>query len=193
MKLGILFKLAIIGGCFSNIFCEISYDYYWRDYTGDIPGDAVEGGRDVNNRKTYIGQVFVKNYGIIPVTIYPGKTSVAANIDGIHHISSYVKILCSSCKENFKWLPADAKTLHVKMINKHLVKGGVEWEGKVTNIGRILYQSELLVAKVCGYAVGDAKLFFPAGNQEKTAETYEVLVYDGPDLFSIEPRIQNFS
>ncbi|XP_018562462.1 uncharacterized protein LOC108904402 [Anoplophora glabripennis] len=185
MELNNFFKLAIIFGCISNMFCDINYDYYWRDYTGDIPGDAVEGGRDVNNRKTYIGQVFVKNHGIIPVTIYPGIKSVTANINGIHRLSSYIKILCSSSKENFKWFPADANRLHVQTINKHLVRGGVEY-GLVSNIGRIKYQGELLVAKVCGFNVGNAKLFFPAGNEEKHAESYEVLIYDGPDLNSVK-------
>lgn len=75
-----------------GISIELLLDYYWRDYTGDIPEDAVEGGRDLNHRTTYIGQVYVKNFGIIPVTIYPGTTSVTANIQGLHHLSSYVKV-----------------------------------------------------------------------------------------------------
>lgn len=67
-------------------------DYYWRDYTGEIPSDAVKGGRDVNNVTTYIGHVFVKNLGIIPVSIYPGQQSVIANINGLHHLSNYISV-----------------------------------------------------------------------------------------------------
>ncbi|XP_018562442.1 uncharacterized protein LOC108904397 [Anoplophora glabripennis] len=160
-----------------NLSSSLSYDYYWRDYTGEIPGDAIEGGRDVNNKVTYIGQVFVKNHGLIPVTIYPGKTSVAAAIHGVHNFNNHIKILCSSSKQNFKWVPADAKTLHAKMIKKHLVRGGVEHD-LISNIGRISYQGEVIVSKVCGYKVGDAKLYFPAGNKETNVESYEVLMYD---------------
>ncbi|XP_018570728.1 uncharacterized protein LOC108910568 [Anoplophora glabripennis] len=173
----ICFNVLIIFGYFSCIVCDMNYDYYWRDYTGEIPSDAVEGGYDINRKTTYIGQVYVKHYGIIPVTIYPGKTSVTANIWGLHHLDSYIKILCSPYKDNFKWVPANARTLHVQMINKHLVRGGVEY-GLLTNIGRISYQGELLVAKVCSFSVGNAKLFYPAGNREKSTDSYEVLIYD---------------
>lgn len=87
------------------------------------------------------------------------------------------QILCSSSKEKLKWVEANAKDLHVQMINRHAVRGGVEY-GLVTNIGRISYQGELLVAKVCGFNVGNSNLFFPAGNEEKRAASYEVLIYD---------------
>lgn len=63
------------------------------------------------------------------------------------------------------------------MTNKHMVRGGVEY-GLVTSIGRILYQGQLLVAKVCGFNVGNAKLYYPAQNVEKSTEAYEVLVYE---------------
>ncbi|KAJ8920601.1 hypothetical protein NQ315_004740 [Exocentrus adspersus] len=160
-----------------GVVSKFSYDYYWRDYTGNIPYDAVDGGWDVNNETTYIGQVFVKDHGIIPVTIYPGITEVTANIKGLHTLHSYIKILCSSSKQNFEWYSATSKDLHLQMINKHLVRGGVEYD-LITNIGRILYQGEVKVAKVCGFAVGNAKLYFPAETEEKGADSYEVLVYN---------------
>lgn len=52
----------------------------------------MEGGRDINNRVTYIGQVLVKHHGIIPVTIYPGTTAVTASIKGIHRLDKHVKV-----------------------------------------------------------------------------------------------------
>lgn len=75
------------------------------------------------------------------------------------------------------------------MAAQHLVPGGVEWNGLVTNIGRILYQGELLVAKVCGFNVGNAKLYYRSGNEEKDTDNYEVLIFDSPDPGSIiQPR-----
>lgn len=76
-----------------------------------------------------------------------------------------------------KWIPTDAKKFHIQAINKHVVPGGVDSDD-VTYIGRIFYQGELLVAKVCGYDTGDAKFWFPAGNEEKNVDSYEVLIYD---------------
>ncbi|KAJ8961144.1 hypothetical protein NQ318_008824 [Aromia moschata] len=152
-------------------------DYYWRDYTGDIPQDAVEGGSDINKRTTYIGQVYVKNGGIIPVTIYPGQKFVMANIFTLHKTQDYIKILCSSSKDNFKWVSANAKDIHLRFIGKHLVRGGVEY-GLVSNIGRVLYQNEIVVGKVCGFSVGNANMYFPYKNEEKSSSLYEVLVYE---------------
>jgi hypothetical protein len=51
-------------------------DYYWRDYTGEIPHDAILGGYDVNKKPTYIGQAFLADVGIIPGTIYPGQVGI---------------------------------------------------------------------------------------------------------------------
>ncbi|KAJ8961143.1 hypothetical protein NQ318_008823 [Aromia moschata] len=156
--------------------CEL-YDYYWREYTGAIPVDAVSGGYDVNGRTTYIGQAYIKQWGIFPVTIYPGKKSVLAPIRGICEIDNHIKVMCSSTTQNFKWIPANAADLHVKCINLHLVRGGVENES-VLNIGRVVYQNEIVVGKVCGFRVGKALMYFPDANKKKElhTESYEVLI-----------------
>ncbi|KAJ8928578.1 hypothetical protein NQ314_018864 [Rhamnusium bicolor] len=59
------------------------YNYYWREYAGEIPFDAVTGGTDVDNKTTYISQVNLNEYGIIPVTIYPGEKICNSKYDGI--------------------------------------------------------------------------------------------------------------
>ncbi|XP_018575569.1 uncharacterized protein LOC108914277 [Anoplophora glabripennis] len=155
----------------------ITYDYYWRNYTGIIPRDAIEGGRDVNNMTTYIGQVSVKNQGVIPATIYPGNTTVVAVAHGVHRVSSYIKILCSATKQNIKWMHVDSRNFQVLTTNRHLVQGGVE-NDIVTYIGRIRYQGETVVTKVREHGIGNVKLYYPAGNQEKSTDSFEVLIYD---------------
>ncbi|XP_018570726.1 uncharacterized protein LOC108910566 [Anoplophora glabripennis] len=162
---------------FAHVSSGLHYDYYWRDYTGDIPRDAVPGGRDVNHRPTYIGHVYVHKYGICTVTIYPGITTVVPSVTG-YYIFDHIKILCSPFKEKFRWVATDAEKLHVQLIGKHLVRGGVDYNGKTTNIGRILHKGEIIVAKVCGSVIGNAKLYYCDNNSEKSVNSYEVLIYD---------------
>ncbi|KAJ3659097.1 hypothetical protein Zmor_010804 [Zophobas morio] len=155
-------------------------DYYWREYTGQIPEDAVEGGKDLRGNPTYIGQAFVLHHGILIGTIYPGQKTLTTSKEGIHVTSVGNKILCSHHKHNFEWVPGQASTLHITTINKHLVPGGIEW-GKVLNIGRIKYQGELIVGKVCSGTIGRAKLYFPYKNEEIDVSSYEILTYKEND------------
>lgn len=85
--------------------------------------------------------------------------------------------MCSGHKENFAWISANAATLHLTTINKHLVSGGTEW-GKVLNIGRIKYQGELIIGKVCSGTIGNAKLYFPYKGEEIESTSYEILIYE---------------
>ncbi|EFA02201.1 hypothetical protein TcasGA2_TC007858 [Tribolium castaneum] len=152
-------------------------DYYWRDYHGKIPADAIVGGRDSRGYPTYIGQAFVRCHGILIGQIYPGQKTITTSKEGIHVTDVYNRILCSGHKENFSWVPGNAATLHLTTINKHLVSGGTEW-GKVLNIGRVKYQGELIVGKVCSGTIGKAKLYFPYKGEEIESDTYEVLAYE---------------
>jgi hypothetical protein len=152
-------------------------DYYWRDYYGKIPDDAVEGGKDIRGNPTYIGQAFVLHHGILIGQIYPGQISLTTSKEGIHVTNVYNKILCSPKQDNFVWVPGNSATLHLTTINKHLVPGGMEW-GKVLNIGRVKYQGELIIGKVCSGTIGKAKLYFPYKGAEITVSSYEILTYE---------------
>ncbi|KAJ3617377.1 hypothetical protein MTP99_007105 [Tenebrio molitor] len=162
-------------------------DYYWRDYTGEIPDDAVPGGYDRNLEPTYIGQLFVINHGLLPARIYKGQKSVTASRYGIHSSCECIKILCSPDLHKFVWLPSTAATLHTDAIGKHLVIGGYE-NGKVLNIGRGSYQEEVIVGKVCGFNIGSALLYFPYKGKELNMKSYEVLVYDINAVGDIDVR-----
>ncbi|CAH1371055.1 unnamed protein product [Tenebrio molitor] len=155
----------------------LNLDYYWRDYYGKIPDDAVEGGKDIRGNPTYIGQAFVLHHGILIGQIYPGQISLTTSKEGIHVTNVYNKILCSPKQDNFVWVPGNAATLHLTTINKHLVPGGMEW-GKVLNIGRVKYQGELIIGKVCSGTIGKAKLYFPYKGAEITVSSYEILTYE---------------
>ncbi|RZB94396.1 DUF3421 domain containing protein, partial [Asbolus verrucosus] len=151
--------------------------YYWRDFYGEIPDDAVPGGLDRNHKITYIAQVYFANHGILTTRLYQGEKSVTASRDGIHTSDVFIKVLCSHQLQKFSWVPATASRLHTELIGRHLVVGGTE-NGKILNIGRVTYQGEVIVGKVCGYNIGDAQMFFPYQNKEISVSSYEVLVYD---------------
>lgn len=67
-------------------------NYYWRDYTGIIPSDAVPGGTDINKVTTYIGQGFVKDQGIIPGIIYAGHNHITVPTHGTQNLDTYIKV-----------------------------------------------------------------------------------------------------
>lgn len=68
---------------------HIFSDYYWRQYLGEIPPDAIPGGRDESGRTTYIGQAYIvheslrSRSAIVPVEIYAGRKSVDIPLFGV--------------------------------------------------------------------------------------------------------------
>ncbi|RZC36411.1 DUF3421 domain containing protein, partial [Asbolus verrucosus] len=118
------------------------HDYYWRDYTGTIPEDAVVGGKDVNGKDIYIGQAYIKNEGLIVVQIYPGVREVQAPIKGIKNVKKYTKVVLitvSALQEDYTWreytgsIPPDA------------VVGGEDINGKHIYIGQAYVRNEGLI------------------------------------------------
>ncbi|RZC40625.1 DUF3421 domain containing protein [Asbolus verrucosus] len=153
-------------------------DYYWRDYTGEIPRDAVPGGLDINGRTTYVGQAYWNKWGILPGTIYPGNATIKLPLNGCANPSKIgAKILCSGDKNCFTWENAESSSLHLTTIGKHLVIGGFEDE-KMLNFGRVMYQGELIVGKVFGFETEKAKLYFVHGEKEFSVTSYQVLIYN---------------
>nr|XP_015837640.1 PREDICTED: uncharacterized protein LOC107398348 isoform X2 [Tribolium castaneum] len=67
-------------------------NYYWRQYTGDVPEDAVVGGEDINSKNIYIGQAYVKNGGLIVCQIFPGIKQVYVPFGGIKTVEANIKV-----------------------------------------------------------------------------------------------------
>ncbi|KAF5302097.1 hypothetical protein FQR65_LT08648 [Abscondita terminalis] len=89
-------------------------DYYWRDYQGLVPSDAIVGGVDLDGIKTYIGQFSVEaQYGqqkskihLLPATIRIGVVGAYAPYYGrvvyANHTDN-VKVLCGPYASRFWW------------------------------------------------------------------------------------------
>ncbi|XP_060529306.1 uncharacterized protein LOC132703822 [Cylas formicarius] len=163
-------------------------DYYWKDYTGKVPEDAVPGGTDMNQEKVYIGQAFLQKEGIFPTTIYPGDKTVYVPWKGAKKSQEFIQILCSRYPDSdaFKWTSANKTHLHLTTVNDHLIRGGIE-DQKWLFIGRVKYQGQIVIGKVLQGNVGNAIMYFAHDGNEHNAPSYEVLKFDN-SVF-IEPRL----
>jgi hypothetical protein len=84
-------SLVVIFFFSSQVSC-IQQNYYWREYTGSIPKDAIPAGKDINGQNIYVGQAYVKNEGLIVAPIYQGEKEVTAAIKGVKKIERYIKV-----------------------------------------------------------------------------------------------------
>jgi hypothetical protein len=50
------------------------------------------GGRDINGKNIYIGQVYIRNQGLVVVQITPGVRQVFAPMKAIQKLDKYIKV-----------------------------------------------------------------------------------------------------
>ncbi|KAJ3648004.1 hypothetical protein Zmor_019841 [Zophobas morio] len=156
----------------------VKEDYYWRDYDGTIPDDAVVGGQSFGH-DIFIGQAYIRDEGVFPVTINPGVIEVAVPIKGVKRTDKYVKILCGP-PANFEWVPANVTNLHVVLLNKHAVFGGHEDSKGYVYIGKSTTKGGTQIGKINAFALGNAKFFYASKDSENNLSVYDVLCY--PDF-----------
>lgn len=66
--------------------------WYWRDFAGVIPKDALPGGKDDDGNAIYIGQV-LHNDCLIPAKIYENDRQAHYPYNGVENsISKNVKV-----------------------------------------------------------------------------------------------------
>ncbi|KAF2897898.1 hypothetical protein ILUMI_08277, partial [Ignelater luminosus] len=151
--------------------------YYWRDYTGIIPPDAIEGGTDESGSPTYIGQVYIKEYELLPAIITRGCKTVITTAYGEERTSDKnTKILCARDKRKFEWVPTKSEETHL-MTNRHFVIGGTEI-GHNLNIGRINHGGRLLTGKIFSYPLPNRGLAVPYEGKPIVYQSYEILTYN---------------
>ncbi|KAF5291624.1 hypothetical protein FQA39_LY14346 [Lamprigera yunnana] len=160
-------------GCYTNSTHVLGY--YWKEFFGSIPFDAVPGGYDEEGATTYIGQVYMQEYGLLTGTLYRGCSKIhtsAYDKDIIHDRN--IKILCSNVQNRLKWMPTK-KGEHYKLSNCHLVIGGTETD-LIEVIGRIYYNGQAIVGKVFRDDAKSSGLWIPGVNSG--FPNYEVLTYN---------------
>ncbi|KAJ3617375.1 hypothetical protein MTP99_007106 [Tenebrio molitor] len=169
--------LAEITSCFP--------DYYWRDFKGKIPEDAVEGGLSPSGRPFYVAQAYFPKTGLLPANVFPGKSeALSSGLGKEMKTNAHVKVLCSKHKKNFKWVPMESKDLH-KLTSTHVVIGGGEI-GRVLYIGRVFDETSPIVGKVFKHLHSNRGVWIPSNGGELNFLSYEILTYsckDGPSNF----------
>ncbi|KAK4874547.1 hypothetical protein RN001_013907 [Aquatica leii] len=123
----------------------ITEEYYWKEFRGEVPEDAIEGGKSVNGQPIYIGQVLYFDK-LLPAKIYKNDDKAYFAWNHEQSTTNNIKILCSLKPERFKWIPTKKDEIHL-LTNFHVICGGTEPNHNLY-IGRALYKSETLVGKV---------------------------------------------
>ncbi|XP_063911331.1 uncharacterized protein LOC135128349 [Zophobas morio] len=152
-------------------------DFYWRDYFGTIPYDAVPAGKDRQGDNGYIGLVYNRGSELLPANVLP-KEGIAQTTAHTSVINSteYVKILCGPYKRAFVWIRVENPNNFHGSNYPNLIPGGTE-VGKKVYITRVNYNGDVIVGKLQegGNQVGSA---FPAGNTIRHKFPFDVLSYD---------------
>ncbi|KAF5285171.1 hypothetical protein FQA39_LY16738 [Lamprigera yunnana] len=160
---------------------SIIADYYWRDYEGSIPCDALQGGADKFGHYTYIGQVAALDPNssdlpdIVSAIIYKDHEYAYAAYHGrVFKSNKGVKILCTSTPKKYKWLNS---------LNSDctLVRGS--FTANYTNfyIGRVNYYGHNVTGR---FSTIDQTLHVPWNDTPNTLQTFksfEKLMYCGSD------------
>ncbi|XP_044265865.1 uncharacterized protein LOC123012118 [Tribolium madens] len=167
------FLLSIIPQCLS-----LQADYFWRDYTnGEVPLDAVVGGKLANGKNVYIGQAYIAHQGEVICEIFDGikKVYVPAFQDVVQKIEKNVKILCGP-QQNLYWVPTDSKNVHTLLVSNIGVRGGHEDGKGEINIGRININGGSKIGKIDTY-FNTVPMYYNNNLREESTMSYEILLY----------------
>lgn len=154
--------------------------FYWRDFDGQVPDDAFEGGLDRNGKPIYIGQVYA-NF-LIPAQIYSTGNKAYYEYAGMEYgVTENIKILCTQRPEQFEWISTDTSKIN-SITDKHLIIGGYE-PGCTTYIGRIRQEGEILVGK----ALADNLAMYQGLHVTQKGKTAKHTAFE---VLAFNPKIQ---
>jgi len=155
--------------------CNNIEDYYWRDYSGIIPSDALPGGLDRSGRPMYIGQILHRNM-LLTAKLYLNDNkgyygATQKEFTGANNI----KVLCTQHPDRFEWIETTADDIP-KLADRHLIIGGHE-PGYTMYIGRAYYKLETAVGKVSTGNPENHGLYVTHEGTESKLKSFEILAY----------------
>ncbi|KAK5640391.1 hypothetical protein RI129_011202 [Pyrocoelia pectoralis] len=166
----------------TTIICTIFFvgggdacGYYWREFDGIIPPDALPAGLDVYNKPIYIGQALYENL-LIPAKIYHNDNTAYFEYGGKELTTKLnVKILCTDEPDQFEWIKTNNS--HIREItDRFLVQGGYH-PSSSTYIGRIRTDGEVLIGKVLADNTASEGLHVTQKGTARSFSSFEVLSY----------------
>ncbi|KAG5881308.1 hypothetical protein JTB14_035584 [Gonioctena quinquepunctata] len=170
------------------IYCisvESCGDFYWRDYNGRIPIDAIPAGNS-SNGLSYIGQAYIHHYGLLLGTITPNYMEIKVPCYGVVVTNIMIRILCAQNHSRFHWVPTSLETFKRDMKEQCPVLGGYdrkagEMRGSkgTLNIGRTRKFGDVIIGNIAAYDEREVWFYYPLDGGENRASSYEVLVYRG--------------
>ncbi|KAF5299434.1 hypothetical protein FQA39_LY11580 [Lamprigera yunnana] len=171
---------------FQTSIALVTEGYYWKDFKGEVPDDAIKGGKSANGEPIYIGQVLHYDK-LLPAKILTNDNKAYFAWNAEQSTTENIKILCSPYPERFQWIPTHKNEIHL-LTNEHVINGGAE-PNQYLYIGRALYKSETLVGKVrtADKASQNLGLYITSQKKEAVLDTFEILVYS-PEANSTEIR-----
>ncbi|KAK4874970.1 hypothetical protein RN001_014330 [Aquatica leii] len=178
MLLYTLFIIFVVFNApFENVLSADTDGYYWRDYIGHVPNDAIEGGRDIQGNPVYVGQAFFKDIGLLPTTIYKGSTNIQVTARGkVFTSNQNIKIFCSKSPDGYRWVPTTIDTMHLLM-DCVLLPGGTE-TNTTLHIGRAYHEMETQIGKIYPRFSEHKGLALPHNGKEANYKSFEVLTYN---------------
>ncbi|RZB39167.1 DUF3421 domain containing protein [Asbolus verrucosus] len=171
-------KNRLVNVEFSNGNCS----YYWKNYNGDTPDDAVPGGQEPKGEVFYIGLVHLKLINeifagmIVPSAKSARITSLGVTRDVRNDPFTIVNILCSSDKEAFEWVATKNEDLH--LLDENILVEGGKVLGQDLYIGRVRLDTGVVLGKVFPYKFIYQGLYVPLSGTFAHYLSYEVLTFD---------------
>ncbi|KAK5638887.1 hypothetical protein RI129_013182 [Pyrocoelia pectoralis] len=142
--------------CFFSTALSIKPNFYWRDYDGTIPDDAIRGGK-LNGKTTYIGLVATVE-GPVSALIIPGDPKAYTTMDGKAVISlKGAKILCTTVPCRFVWTK--------KLEDNCVYVTGSYIDSAAVYIGRATYEGNVVTGRT-NFNLGS--LYFPSQSPDWT-------------------------
>ncbi|KAK5638271.1 hypothetical protein RI129_012566 [Pyrocoelia pectoralis] len=148
--------------------------HYWKDYDGEVPMDAISAGTDKEGKPVYVGQIYMKDHGLLPATIVPeANFTFTATGSKVIQTNKDIKILCS-IDGGLKWLSTKAaEERSCSFVNGGAKLSVKKW--KTLYIGRANYQGETKVGQIFP---DYRELYIPYNGEEAHLRSYEILSYN---------------
>ncbi|KAJ8970140.1 hypothetical protein NQ314_001369 [Rhamnusium bicolor] len=169
---------------FFSLFVAINScgDFYWRDYDGSIPSDAIPAE---NNSKglSYIGQAYIHNYGLFLGKIIPGNLEISVPCYGVKKINVIIKILCAADKSKYYWISTNRARYRDDTFDKCPVLGGYDQKAKINrklgtlHVGRTRIEGNVIIGNIAAYDPIHPFFYYPLNDTEIRASEYDVLIY----------------